>query len=61
MPDPDLGLSPAVRTVLDAWRDAGARVDAVTVPGDPYWITQEIGEAGGLIAATSELFALESV
>jgi exosortase A-associated hydrolase 2 len=44
--------APASRARIDAWRQAGHRVDARTVVGLPFWQTQEIAECPALIDAT---------
>lgn len=46
------GVTPASERVVDAWRHAGARVQTLTVPGDPFWQTQEITECPALIEAS---------
>ncbi|HSQ81016.1 MAG TPA: hydrolase 2, exosortase A system-associated [Casimicrobiaceae bacterium] len=45
-------LSPAVRTRVAQWQDAGHPVDARCVAGQAFWQTQEIAECPALIEAT---------
>ena len=45
-------VTPASQRVVDTWRAAGVEVRARTVPGDPFWVTQEISECPELIEAT---------
>ena len=45
-------LAPASQAKIAAWRDRGIRVDATTVPGLPFWQTQEIAECPSLVEAT---------
>ena len=48
------GVTPASQRIVDAWRQAGAEVQTGTVPGDPFWLTQEITECPALLNATLE-------
>ncbi len=47
-------LSPAARTRVAQWRDAGHPVDARCVAGQAFWQTQEISECPALVEATLE-------
>ena len=47
-------VTPASQRVVDTWRAAGVEVRTRTVPGDPFWVTQEITECPGLLEATRE-------
>ena len=44
---------PASLRVIDAWRQAGVSVQAHSVAGDAFWLTQEITECTALLASTS--------
>jgi len=46
------GIAPASLRTIDAWRAAGAAVDAQQVVGEPFWATQEVAVCPALIAAT---------
>lgn len=50
--EPDAALVPASETVVARWRDAGTRVAAGTVQGEPFWIIQETTVAPALVAET---------
>ena len=50
--DPARGLLPASTRVIDAWRAAGADVDAQVLAGEPFWATQEIAECAALLTAS---------
>jgi exosortase A-associated hydrolase 2 len=52
--DQNAALSPAGRRVVDAWQADGVRVSVTTVPGEPFWNTQEIREVPGLLDASLE-------
>lgn len=54
---PGARLSPMSATALEAWRQAGHRVDAAVVEGPSFWQTAEVEEAPALIAATTALLA----
>ncbi|OOG22752.1 hydrolase 2, exosortase A system-associated [Thioalkalivibrio denitrificans] len=45
-------LPPASCRVVDAWRAEGASVSVSTVPGEPFWNTQEIREVPALLDAS---------
>lgn len=45
-------LAPAAQAKIAAWRQRGIAVDAATVPGLPFWQTQEIAECPPLVEAT---------
>lgn len=47
--------APAGQRIIDAWRTAGVSVNARTVKGEPFWVTQEITECTTLIKATCEM------
>jgi exosortase A-associated hydrolase 2 len=49
-------LFPAGERVAEAWRQAGLRVSAATVSGDPFWTLQETTLAPALLAATTGIF-----
>ena len=53
-------VTPASQRVIDAWRAAGTTICARTVPGEPFWATQEISECPALLAATNEVLVLIS-
>lgn len=53
----DSAPSPATRTALEHWREAGWQVDARTVAGPAFWQTTEIEEAPALIEATRSFTA----
>lgn len=46
-------LSPASQRVVDGWRAKGVQVAVHALPGEPFWATQEIGEAPALIEETT--------
>lgn len=46
-------LSPVSRRLVEDWQAAGVDVDARTVPGEPFWSTQEITVAPALLEATT--------
>jgi uncharacterized protein len=46
-------LSPAMRMALEAWKPVHRRLDALKVPGPPFWQTQEIEDAPDLVSATT--------
>jgi exosortase A-associated hydrolase 2 len=46
------GLLPPSRRVVDAWRQAGISVNARSLAGPPFWITQEIFTSPELIEAS---------
>ena len=54
-PDPGESLGPASQRIAEAWRQAGTPVTTETLPGDPFWVTQEITECRGLIQRTLKL------
>lgn len=45
-------LSPVAATTVDAWRQAGIRVEAEVIKGEPFWMTQEVTLAPALLQAT---------
>lgn len=45
-------LSPASQGVIDAWHAAGVSVRGHALPGEPFWVTQEIMECPELVTAT---------
>ena len=45
-------LPPPTRGIIDDWRAAGVAVEILSVPGDPFWMTQEIAEGTALVSAT---------
>ena len=47
-------VTPASQRVVDTWRAAGTNICARTVPGEPFWVTQEISECPALLEATGE-------
>lgn len=47
-------VTPASQRVVDAWRAAGTNICTRTVPGEPFWVTQEISECSALLEATGE-------
>lgn len=47
-------ITPAGQRVVDVWRASGVSVRTSTVPGEPFWVTQEITECPSLIEATTE-------
>jgi len=49
----DAGIAPASRARVSAWRMRGVDVQPVTVPGLPFWQTQEIDECRALVDATA--------
>lgn len=51
----DRPLPPASQRIIDAWRQNGVQVNPVGVVGEPFWSTQEITVAPGLIDRTLEL------
>ncbi len=53
---PEQGVSPASARVVQRWEESGAGVTVVTVPGEPFWATQEITECPALIEATTDAF-----
>ena len=48
-------VTPASQRVVDTWRAAGVEVRTRTVPGDPFWVTQEIAECPGLIETGNKM------
>lgn len=50
-------LTPAGETVIERWRETGARIAAATVPGEPFWTLQETTTAPALIAETARRIA----
>lgn len=56
-PDDGREPAPASRRVIEAWRAAGAAVDARIVAGEPFWSIQETTVAPALLAATVALIA----
>lgn len=44
--------SPASQRCVDSWRQSGVHVQARTLAGDSFWLTQEITECSRLIEAT---------
>lgn len=51
------GLSPIARRVTDAWSESSLAVAVQTVPGEPFWTTQELADAPDLIEKTTAIFA----
>ena len=49
---PDQPLPPPTQKVIEDWRAAGLAVETHSVPGDPFWATQEIAEGTALVART---------
>ena len=47
-------VTPASQRVVDTWRAAGVTMRTRTVPGEPFWVTQEITECPALLEATGE-------
>ena len=47
-------VTPASQRVVDAWRAAGVTMRTRTVPGEPFWVTQEISECPALLGTTGE-------
>lgn len=50
-------LLPVTAKEVQAWRDNGVECSADTVPGSPFWMTQEIAFAPALLAAGCEFVA----
>lgn len=57
---PDAVIGPASRARVDAWRARGIDVHAITVPGLPFWQTQEIDEGVAFVDATTRAWQLLS-
>jgi uncharacterized protein len=53
----DASLTPASSVRIDAWRAQGHDVRGQAVNGLPFWQTQEIAEAGALVAATTAVLS----
>lgn len=53
---PGRPLAPAAQRLVDAWRTAGADVQAQALAGPSFWNTQEMTEAPALLDATEALF-----
>lgn len=54
-------LSPVGRRITDTWAGDGATVEAHAVAGEPFWTTQEVGEAPALLDCTTAfLLGLEA-
>lgn len=49
--------TPAMRGVLERWREAGQRVDWIPVAGPAFWQSIEITECPGLVEATRQTLA----
>lgn len=49
-------LSPASRTVVTGWQDAGCEVDVRLVRGDSFWGVQELVDAPAFVEATVSIF-----
>ncbi len=49
-------ISPVKQKIKDAWEKEENNLHFITVPGLPFWATQEITECPELISATSKLF-----
>jgi exosortase A-associated hydrolase 1/exosortase A-associated hydrolase 2 len=47
------GLLPVTRKQFEQWQSLGFACTAATVPGDPFWMTQEIAFAPSLVDATA--------
>ncbi len=57
VPEAGRALPPAAARVAASWQQAGVDLHAITVPGLPFWATQEITECAALVDATCTLFA----
>ncbi|MCP4993528.1 MAG: hydrolase 2, exosortase A system-associated, partial [Gammaproteobacteria bacterium] len=57
---PDKPLSVASRKIIEAWQQSGLNVEAETVVGEPFWTTQEVAMAPGLIQRTCRAFTDET-
>ncbi len=53
----DATLTPVSEQAIQAWQDAGWRVDAQLLTGPGFWATSEIEEAPALVQATVEALA----
>lgn len=54
----DVPPGPASQSRIAAWRARGCNVEVVTVPGLPFWQTQEIAECMPLVEATVSAVAM---
>ncbi len=52
-------LAVASRKLGDAWREAGIDIDQVTIEGEPFWTTQEIGLSRPLVEQTVNRIAAD--
>jgi len=57
VPDADTGVRPLAQTRVDAWRNSGVDATLHSVQGPAFWQTQEIAEAGALVAATTAVLS----
>lgn len=55
-PSAERALPPAAAKVAALWREQGVELQLLTVPGAPFWATQEITECPALLEATAALF-----
>jgi exosortase A-associated hydrolase 2 len=55
---PDVSISAALRSRVQAWHTTGAAVDVHAIEGPPFWQTQELAECPDLI--TASVSAVES-
>lgn len=55
--EPGRSISPAGMKVVDQWKLNDVNVHVRTVPGLPFWATQEICECTALVSETSNAFA----
>jgi exosortase A-associated hydrolase 1 len=49
-------LSAMARKLVEAWRNLPLAVEGQGVPGEPFWMTQELADAPDLIEKTATLF-----
>jgi len=54
---PDAEVSPAARSVAEAWLAGGFRVRQAVVAGEPFWSTQELVDAPALIERSVAVLA----
>ena len=54
-PNPGAGLSPVGSDWIERCRASGSSVDAIIVPGPPFWQTLEIAECSALVDETARI------
>ncbi|MDN5848804.1 MAG: hydrolase 2, exosortase A system-associated [Nitrococcus sp.] len=57
---PRVALSPGAARAVESWRQAGWRVAAHNIAGDPFWATQEIAVVPELIERTAAALVAHS-